>query len=125
VNKIYPTAQALIGDAQFTLQALTKELSTRTSGAGRSAENVASEVKAARDSALAQYRKLMASTDKPINPYRVYGDMMKVLNPYNSFVTHESGNSRDQLAPCMKRSSHAPFWVGAMSRPSDLAWRQP
>ena len=98
VNKIYPTAQALIGDAQFTLQALTKELSTRTSGAGRSAENVASEVKAARDSALAQYRKLMASTDKPINPYRVYGDMMKVLNPYNSFVTHESGNTRDQLS---------------------------
>ena len=98
VNKIYPTTHALIGDARFTLQALTKELSARTSGAERPAENVSSEVKAARDSAFAQYRDLMASNDKPINPYRVYGDMMKVLDPYNSFVTHESGNTRDQLS---------------------------
>ena len=40
----------------------------------------------------------MASEDTPINPYRVYGDMMKVLDPYNSFVTHDSGNTRDQLS---------------------------
>jgi acetolactate synthase I/II/III large subunit len=73
-------------------------LSARTSGAGRPAENVSSEVKAARDSALAQYRELMASNDEPINPYRVYSDMMKVLDPNNSFVTHESGNTRDQLS---------------------------
>jgi acetolactate synthase-1/2/3 large subunit len=98
VNKIYPTAHALIGDARFTLQALIKELSDRTSSAGRPAENVTAEVKAVRDSALVQYRELMASDDKPLNPYRVYGDMMKVLDPYNSFVTHESGNTRDQLS---------------------------
>jgi acetolactate synthase-1/2/3 large subunit len=98
INKMYPTAQAVIGDARLTLQALLKEVSERTSGAGRPAGNVAAEVKAARDEGLAKYREVMASNEKPINPYRVYGDLMQVLDPHNSFVTHESGNTRDQLS---------------------------
>ena len=36
--------------------------------------------------------------EQPINPYRVYGDLMEVLDLRNSFVTHESGNTRDQLS---------------------------
>ena len=98
VNKAYPTAAALIGDARFTLQALNKELSDKTSGNGRPPGNVATEVKAARDDAMAQYRQAMASTDRPINPYRVYAGLMEALDPLNSFVTHESGNTRDQLS---------------------------
>jgi acetolactate synthase-1/2/3 large subunit len=98
VNKAYPTAAALIGDARFSLQALEKELSNKTSGNGRAPGSVAAEVKSARDSAMAQYREVMASTDKPINPYRVYAGLMEVLDPHNSFVTHESGNTRDQLS---------------------------
>ena len=98
VNKAYPTAAALIGDARFALQALEKELSDKTSGNGRAPGSVAAEVKSARDSAMAQYREVMASTDKPINPYRVYAGLMEVLDPNKSFVTHESGNTRDQLS---------------------------
>ena len=98
VNKSYPTAAALIGDARFSLQALEKELSDKTSGNGRALGNVAAEVKTAQDSAMAQYREVMASTDKPINPYRVYAGLMEVLDPNKSFVTHESGNTRDQLS---------------------------
>ena len=98
LNRIYPTHHAVIGDARFTLQALADEVSRRTSGAGRPANGVVAEVKAARDAGLAQYREVMVSDDTPINPYRVYGDFMKVLDPYNSFVTHDSGNTRDQLS---------------------------
>jgi thiamine pyrophosphate-dependent acetolactate synthase large subunit-like protein len=98
VNKIYPTAQAVIGDAKYTLQALTDAVSKKTGGAGKPAGTVAAEIKAVRDESMQQYREAMASSDKPINPYRVYGDLMKVLDPYNSFVTHESGNTRDQLS---------------------------
>jgi acetolactate synthase-1/2/3 large subunit len=102
VNKMYPTAQAVIGDARLTLQALCRELSDRmagaTGGAGRKADDVAAEVKAARDQALARYRQVMNSDETPINPYRVYGDLMQVLDLKNSFVTHESGNTRDQLS---------------------------
>jgi hypothetical protein len=68
------------------------------SGAGRTAGDVAAEVKAARDQGLARYRQVMNSDETPINPYRVYGDLMEVLDLRNSFVTHESGNTRDQLS---------------------------
>ena len=98
INKMYPTAHAVIGDARMTLQALAKEVSDRTSGAGRPGGNVTAEVKSARSEGLARYRQVMASDEKPINPYRVYGDLMKVLDLRNSFVTHESGNTRDQLS---------------------------
>jgi acetolactate synthase-1/2/3 large subunit len=98
VNKSYPTAVALIGDARFALQALEKELSDKTSGNGRAPGSVAAEVTSSRDSAMVQYREAMASTDTPINPYRVYAGLMDVLDPLNSFVTHESGNTRDQLS---------------------------
>ena len=82
LNKIYSTAHALIGDARLTLQALLKEVSAKTSGAGRPAGQVAAEIKLARDSGLAQYREAMASDDQPINPYRVYAGLMEVLDPH-------------------------------------------
>ena len=98
VNKVYPTAQAVIGDARYSLQALAEELSRRPVRSIRSREDVTIEVKTERDAGLAQYREAMASDDRPINPYRVYAGLMEVLDPYNSFITHESGNTRDQLS---------------------------
>ena len=98
LNRIFPTHHAVLGDAKYTLQALADEASRRTDGAGRAAGNVVAEIRETRDAGLAEYREAMASNDTPINPYRVMGDMMKVLDPYNSFVTHESGNTRDQLS---------------------------
>ena len=98
LNKVYPTAQAVIGDAKYVLQALTDEMASRPSPGGKSLEDVALEVKGERDAGLAQYREAMASDDQPINPYRVYAGLMEVLDPHNSFITHESGNTRDQLS---------------------------
>ena len=98
VNRIYPTAHAVLGDARLSLEALAAETSARTNGAGRSADGVEDEIAAVREAGMAQYQAPMASDEKPINPYRVYADMMKVLDPRNSFVTHDSGNTRDQLS---------------------------
>jgi len=98
VNKVYSTDGVVIGDARYTLQALADELADRPVKSARSREDVALEVKNERDEGMAQYREAMASGDKPINPYRVYAGLMEVLDPYNSFITHESGNTRDQLS---------------------------
>jgi thiamine pyrophosphate-dependent acetolactate synthase large subunit-like protein len=94
INRIYPTANAIIGDARATLNALLAELGSSSSNRA----DVTAEVKSVSDDALAQYREVMVSDEKPINPYRVYGDLMKALDRENSFVTHESGNTRDQLS---------------------------
>ena len=98
INRIYPTHHAVLGDAKFTLRALADGVAERTGGDVRNGDEVAAAVKASRDAGLAKYREVMASDDQPINPYRVFGDMMKALDPMKSFVTHDSGNTRDQLS---------------------------
>lgn len=98
LNRIYHTKHAVLGDARHTLRSLTACLAEMTGGVGRSGAAVEDEVKAARDAGLAPYRDAMASDDTPINPYRVYQGLMNVLDPQRSFVTHESGNTRDQLS---------------------------
>ncbi|MBN1400179.1 MAG: hypothetical protein JXA74_05040 [Anaerolineae bacterium] len=96
INNRYPVAQALVGDCKLALQALIAEVSRR----GGRAKNQAlqDEIAAAKRDMMAKYLPLMASNDTPINPYRVYGDLMKVLDRKRSFVTHDSGNTRDQLS---------------------------
>ncbi len=99
VNKAYPTAHAVIGDSKFVLKALIEEIKSsgkRISDSDK--KKVHNEVKSAKDDGLAQYNDVMISNETPINPYRVYGDLMKTLDPKKSFVTHESGNTRDQLS---------------------------
>ena len=59
---------------------------------------IVEEIEEAKKAKEGKYRPLMDSDEVPINPYRVYGEMMEVLDRGNSFVTHESGNTRDQLS---------------------------
>jgi acetolactate synthase-1/2/3 large subunit len=95
VNRLYETTHAIIGDAQDTLKALLVELD---SGSSNSRADVAPAIKAEKETGTKQYREAMASDEKPINPYRVYSELMSTLDRNNSFVTHESGNTRDQLS---------------------------
>jgi acetolactate synthase-1/2/3 large subunit len=98
INRSYRTAYAVIGDAKFTLQALIQELSAQTGGGARKNQAVLDEIKTAKAEFLAKFRPLLESHEKPINPYRVYGDLMKILDPKSSFVTGDSGNTRDQIS---------------------------
>jgi acetolactate synthase-1/2/3 large subunit len=96
INRTYRVDHALIGDAKLTLQALLTELGT--SGPARTAPAVVQEIREGKERLLAEYRPFMESDEVPINPYRVYGDLMKVLDRTRSMVTHDSGNTRDQLS---------------------------
>ena len=98
INRSYETKYAVIGDAKLTLQALLQELSAQTGGGARQNQGLIEEIKAAREAFMAKFRPLMESHEKPINPYRVYGDLMKILDPKDSFVTGDSGNTRDQIS---------------------------
>jgi thiamine pyrophosphate-dependent acetolactate synthase large subunit-like protein len=96
INRSYQTRHAVIGDAKLTLAALVAELSAR--GGPRKNPAVLEEIKGAKAAFLAKFRPWMESNETPINPYRVFGDLMKVLDPKNSFVTADSGNTRDQTS---------------------------
>ncbi len=105
INRSYETRAAVIGDAKLTLQALSDEMAKRTGGRLQKPELLA-EIRAAKQQFLAKFRPLMESNETPINPYRVLGDLMKVLDPKNSFVTADSGNTRDQTSTVYE--SHIP-----------------
>jgi thiamine pyrophosphate-dependent acetolactate synthase large subunit-like protein len=96
INRSYETRHAVIGDAKLTLAALVNELSAR--GGPRKNPALLEEIKGAKAAFLAKFRPWMESSETPINPYRVFGDLMKVLDPKSSFVTADSGNTRDQTS---------------------------
>jgi len=98
INRSFKTDYAVIGDAKLTLQALIAEISLQTGGEGKPKQDLLEDIAGAKKKFWAKYRPAMESTDKPINPYRVYGDMMKVLDPQNCFVSADSGNTRDQTS---------------------------
>jgi thiamine pyrophosphate-dependent acetolactate synthase large subunit-like protein len=93
LNRVVPVDHALIGDARLALQALSDRLATKRVAAR---DALRDEIDRARLAFRAKYAPLMESDEVPINPYRVYGDLIKGLDRYNSFVTHDSGNTRDQ-----------------------------
>jgi acetolactate synthase-1/2/3 large subunit len=105
INRSYETRHAVIGDAKLTLRALIDELS-KQGGGSRKNTAVLDEIRAAKQEFVAKFRPMMESNEKPINPYRVIGDLMKVLDPKASFVTADSGNTRDQTSTVYE--SHIP-----------------
>jgi acetolactate synthase-1/2/3 large subunit len=98
INRSYETACAVIGDAKFTLKALSAELSSQTGGGRKKNQALIDEIEAGKAEFWAKFRPFMESNEQPINPYRVIGDLIKVLDPMKSFVTADSGNTRDQLS---------------------------
>ena len=96
INRSYETRHAVIGDARLTLAALTEEIAKRGGIAKKPA--LLEEIRTGKQAFMAKFRPLMESSETPINPYRVIGDLMKVLDPRNSFVTADSGNTRDQTS---------------------------
>ncbi|MBI1990923.1 MAG: hypothetical protein HYS65_14630, partial [Betaproteobacteria bacterium] len=98
INRSYETTHAVIGDAKLTLQALRDELSKQSGGGIRKNSELVDEIRAGKQVFLAKFRPMMESNETPINPYRVIGDLMKVLDPKASFVTADSGNTRDQTS---------------------------
>lgn len=98
INRNYAIDHAVIGDAKLALRALTDELASRVGGGPERDQRLLEEIEVTKEEFMSKYRPLMTSDEKPINPYRVYGDLMEVIDLENSFVTHDSGNTRDQLS---------------------------
>lgn len=96
LNCDYGVDHAVVGDAKLVLGQLTVELERQ--GVPKPRAGLVEEIAGAKRTLMEKYGPFMESSDKSINPYRVYAEMMEVLDPLNSSVTHESGNTRDQLS---------------------------
>jgi thiamine pyrophosphate-dependent acetolactate synthase large subunit-like protein len=94
LNRATRTDHAIVGDAKLVLRQLIAEAEKQDAKPRQCTEV---EVALAKEEKMKKYRPLMEASDRPINPYRVYAEIINVLDPLNSTVTHESGNTRDQL----------------------------
>ncbi len=100
LNKDYQPEVTILGDAKLVLEQLREEIRGQTGDKDRPER---SEVEAHVGNVRAAWRQRWApkltSNESPINPYRVMGDFMKLVDPADAIVTHDSGNPRDQLVP--------------------------
>ena len=98
LHKSYATEVALLGDAKLTLAALIEALKDRLGGRLLN-RSPAEEIVAKRNTWLAHWHAKLTSAETPITPYRVINEFMRVVDPAEAIVTHDSGSPREQLLP--------------------------
>ncbi len=98
LNKNYTTEIGILGDAKLVLRALTDCVRDRLKGAQRD-DSMASRIAALRDPWLAEWHAKLNSAEVPMTPYRVINEFMRVIDPADAIVTHDSGSPRDQILP--------------------------
>lgn len=98
VNLYHKVKHAVLGDAKLVLRQLIEEVKNQTNGSGRKInEKLEEEIAREKELQLKEWMPKLTSSEMPINPYRVIWDMMQTFDRKNLFITHESGNPREQL----------------------------
>jgi thiamine pyrophosphate-dependent acetolactate synthase large subunit-like protein len=98
LHKAFAADLGILGDAKLVLGQLIEAVGDRLNGKARP-DAVAREVAGKREEWLARWQGKLSSDERPINPYRVISEFMRVVNPAEAIVTHDSGSPREQLNP--------------------------
>ncbi len=100
IAKDYPVSLGAVGDAKSVLRQLHAAISRHPGLANRQpAKDVAREVAAVRQEFMAAWMPLLTSDERPITPYRIVWDLMKIVDRTRTVVTHDAGQPRDQIVP--------------------------
>ena len=97
LNKDYLLEEAIIGDAKLVLQQLIAEVKAQNGQKDGTA--VKKELKTVKDEFLAEWMPLLTSKEVPINPYRLIWDMSHTFDKTKTIMTHDAGNTRDEMTP--------------------------
>jgi thiamine pyrophosphate-dependent acetolactate synthase large subunit-like protein len=98
LNKANDTAISILGDAKLILAQLIEAVKERLGGKARrtDARQTISKLK---NEWLGRWEAKLRSTERPICPYFVMSEFMRVIPSEDAIVTHDSGSPRDQLLP--------------------------
>jgi len=99
LHKAFAIDLGILGDAKLVLGQLIEAVRDRLGGKTRAANGVAQELASEREAWLGRWQAKLRSNERPINPYRVISEFMRVVNPAEAIVTHDSGSPREQLNP--------------------------
>ena len=98
INKHYSVEQSIIGDARLVLRQLIDEVKKEIGSEGRQPNNeLITEIKAIKEEWLKKWMPKVTSDEIPINPYRVYWDLMNTLDRNKTIMSGDSGSPRDSL----------------------------
>src|SRR6266849_2529268 len=98
LHKAFAADLGILGDAKLVLAQLIEAVRDRLGGRARET-GVAQEIAGKREEWLGRWQAKLRSEERPINPYRVISEFMRVINPAEAIVTHDSGSPREQLNP--------------------------
>jgi acetolactate synthase-1/2/3 large subunit len=98
IDKNYPSAVSVLGDAKLVLRQLIDEVKKQTGDGGRAQDDaLLAAIREAKEAGAQEWQARRTSDETPINPYRVMWDLMHTVDRKNTMITHDSGNPRDQL----------------------------
>jgi acetolactate synthase I/II/III large subunit len=98
LHKAFAVDLGILGDAKLVLGQLIEAVRDRLGGRSRG-DGIVREVAERREAWLARWQAKLHSNEQPINPYRVITEFMRVVDPAEAIVTHDSGSPREQLNP--------------------------
>ncbi len=99
LNKDYLADIPILGDARLILQQMLEEIRSQSGGKAAQRLSVEASIRKLRKEWYARWAAKLKSSQVPINPYRVIGELLKTVDPASAMVTHDSGSPRDQMAP--------------------------
>jgi len=102
LNKDVPAEYTLTGDAKLTLQLLSEAMETLDKTQAKAREVAPERIKSIKTAWLSDWMPKLTNNEAPISPYRVIWELMQVVDPDNTVITHDAGSPRDQITP---------FWV--------------
>jgi acetolactate synthase-1/2/3 large subunit len=98
LGKDYSIAQGVVSDARSALRQMNAYLKQHKHVLVDRAD-VMDEIRSIRSAFRERWMPLLTADSEPISPYRVVWEIMQVVDPSNSVVTHDAGNPRDQFSP--------------------------
>ncbi|HXG53607.1 MAG TPA: thiamine pyrophosphate-requiring protein [candidate division Zixibacteria bacterium] len=99
INKHYAADYPVLGDAKPVLRQLAQAVADRLGKERRDGSAVAAEIHQIREAWMAEWMPKLTSAERPINPYRVIWEFMKLFDPNGAIVSHDAGSPRNQLVP--------------------------
>jgi acetolactate synthase-1/2/3 large subunit len=96
--KANDTAVPILGDAKLVLAQLTEVVRDRLGGKPRRTD-ARTTISKLKNEWLGRWEAKLRSTERPISPYFVMSEFMRVIPSEDAIVTHDSGSPRDQLLP--------------------------
>lgn len=102
IGKDYPIDLVAIGDAKPSLKAMIGMVGTTRTELADRRSTIEQEIAETHAAFMAKWEPILTSDAKPITPYRIVNDLMKVIDRDNSVVTHDAGSPREQITAFYK-----------------------